>query len=128
MSILELLVYEVHTIPGYFYVITKLASLALDLDAIMQELFEIRTVKNTVICRLRVVDDEFMLCSRSFASGSFGLEKFAGVSLLRRELSKAVPGTNHVDERGGWLSRKGNELCTVQFRAIFPRQIWEYSV
>jgi len=35
----------------YFYVVAELASFALDLDAVVQELFEIRTVKDTVIGR-----------------------------------------------------------------------------
>jgi len=38
-------------ITGYFDVVAELASFALDLNAVVQELFEIRTVEDTVIGR-----------------------------------------------------------------------------
>jgi len=59
-------------ITSNFDVVAELASLAIDLDAVVQELFEIRTIEDTVTGRLREVDDEFMLRSRSFSGGGLG--------------------------------------------------------
>lgn len=64
---------EALTITSNFDVVAELASLAIDLDAVVQKLFEIRTVEDTVVRRLRVVDDEFMLGSRRFSSCGLGL-------------------------------------------------------
>jgi hypothetical protein len=47
-------------------------------------------------------------------------KQIIGVSLLRRELSKAVPSTNHLDERRGssleGCRESGKLRSTVQFR------------
>jgi hypothetical protein len=40
------------TIASYFDVVSKLAGFAIDLDAVVQELFEIGTVKDTITSRL----------------------------------------------------------------------------
>lgn len=86
-------------------IVTKLTSLAFNLDAVVQVLLESSTIKDTVSRWTRVVDDKFVLCSSSFSGGGLGLEKHRhkenkekpSVSLLRRGLSKAVLGTNHLD-------------------------------
>jgi len=62
-------------IASYFDVVSKLAGFAIDLDAVVQELFEIGTVKDTITGRLWVIDDEFMLGSSGFSSGGLGLQK-----------------------------------------------------
>jgi len=71
---------------------TKLASLALHLDAIVEELLKVGTVEYTVRSGLGVVDHEFVLGSNSFCSGLWLRGRKPGISLLRRKLSKAVPG------------------------------------
>jgi len=63
------------TITSNFDVIAELASLALNLDAVVQKLFEIRTIKNTVVSWLRVIDYKFMLGSSCFSSRGLRLEK-----------------------------------------------------
>lgn len=55
-------------------IVAKLASLALDLDAIVQVLLKSSTVKDTISRGARVVNDEFVLRSRSFSGGGFDLE------------------------------------------------------
>ena len=52
--------------------VTQVADAALDLDAVVEELFEGRAVKDTVRCRAGVVDDELVLSS-SFTSSGLGL-------------------------------------------------------
>ena len=92
------------------HALAELTSLAIDLDTVVQELLEGRAVKDTVARRTRVVDDELVLSSSRFSGSGFGLEeqeetKYTMISLLRRELSKAVLGvTNHLD--GGGRGRR----------------------
>ena len=52
-----------HTIPVDLDVVTELTSLAIDLDAVVEELLERRTVEDTIACGTRVVDDELVLSS-----------------------------------------------------------------
>lgn len=66
----------------------------------MQEFLKIRAIEDTVSRRTREVDDKLMFGGGTFSrSGLGGLskEKCRGVSLLRRKLSKAVPGTDHLE-------------------------------
>lgn len=70
------------------------------LDAIVKELFKVCAIEDAICCRLRVVDNEFVLgdgvlAGRGLRLGMIG--KWRGVSLLRRALSKATLGTDH-----GW--------------------------
>ena len=70
-------------------ILTKLTSLALDLDTVVQELLECRTVKDTVTRGTGVVNDELVLSSSSLSGGGLGLhreeeEEKPSVSLLRR--------------------------------------------
>ena len=50
-------------------VVTELASLALDLDAVVQELLKGRAVEDTVASGTGVVDDELVLSSTRLGSG-----------------------------------------------------------
>ena len=61
------------TIAGDLDVVTELAGLALDLDAVVEELLERRAVEDTVTRGARVVDDELVLSSSSLSSGGLGL-------------------------------------------------------
>jgi len=69
----------------------------------VQVLLEGRTIKDTVAGWLGVINDELVLSSSGFSGSGLGLrdtgrrKKKPSVSLLRRELSKAVPGTNHLE-------------------------------
>ena len=49
------------TLAGDLHVLTELAGLALDLDTVMEVLLKGSTVKDTVACWARVVDDELVL-------------------------------------------------------------------
>ena len=53
--------------------VTELAGLALDLDAVVEELLEGRAVKDTVARGAGVVDDELVLSSSSLSGGGLGL-------------------------------------------------------
>ena len=53
--------------------VTELAGLALDLNTVMEVLFESGTIEDTVAGRARVVDNELVLSSSSLSSGGFGL-------------------------------------------------------
>ena len=64
----------IRTIPVDLHTVTKLASLAIDLDTVVQELLERRTVKDTVARRAGVVNDKLVLSSRGFSGGGLGLE------------------------------------------------------
>ena len=80
------------TLAGDLHVLAELAGLALDLDAVVQELFEGRAIKDTVRGRAGVVNDELVLGSSRLSGGGLGLhfkenrEKKGkpSVSLLRR--------------------------------------------
>ena len=63
----------VRTIPVDLDVITELASLTIDLNAVVEELLERRAVEYTVTRGARVVDDELVLSSSSLSSGGLGL-------------------------------------------------------
>ena len=70
-------------------VVTELTSLAIDLDAVVQELLERRTVKDTIARRTGVVDDKLVLSTSRFSSSGLGLNRQRKrgkprVSLLRR--------------------------------------------
>ena len=72
------------TIPVNLDALAKLTSLAVDLDTVVQELLEPRTVKDTVTGGTGVVNDELVLSSRSF-SGS-------GLGLREKESRREIPG------------------------------------
>jgi len=76
------------TVTGDLHILAELAGLTLDLDAVMEELFESGTVENTVCSGFRVVDDELVLDSGRFGGGGLRLDKRNGVSLLRRDSAK----------------------------------------
>ena len=56
-------------------------SLALNLDAVVEKLFKVGAVEDTVSGGARVVDGEFVFRGRSLCGGGL---KHEGVSLLRR--------------------------------------------
>ena len=62
-----------HTVAGDLDVVTELTSLALDLDAVVEELLEGRAVKDTIASGLGVVNDELVLSSSSLSGGGLGL-------------------------------------------------------
>ena len=62
-----------HTIAVDLDVLTELARLAIDLDTVVEELLERRTVKDTVTRGTGVVNDELMFGS-SGLGGSLGLQ------------------------------------------------------
>jgi hypothetical protein len=64
-----------HTIPNNLDVLAQLARLAFDLNAVVEEFFEISAVKNAISSRFRVVDDEFVLGGSTFGGGSFRLDR-----------------------------------------------------
>jgi len=75
------------SIANNFDVLSKLASLTIDFDSIVQELLKVCAVKNTICSRLGVVDNEFVLGGRCLVAGR-GLgglhrKKRVGLSLLR---------------------------------------------
>ena len=51
------------TVPRDLHALPELTSLAIDLDAVVEELFELGTVEDTVVGGLRVVDGELVLGS-----------------------------------------------------------------
>ena len=61
------------TIADDLDVFTELASLALDLDTVVQEFFKVCAIENAVGSGLRVVNDKLVLGS-DFSRGDFGLE------------------------------------------------------
>ena len=61
--------YRGHTIPEDLDVVAERTSLAIDLDAVVQDLLERRAVEDTVVRRTGVVNDELVLSS-SLSSGS----------------------------------------------------------
>jgi hypothetical protein len=61
------------TIADNLDIFAKLADLALDLDAVVQKLFKVCAVEDTVRSGLRVVDDELVLGGGLLGGGS-GLE------------------------------------------------------
>ena len=54
-------------------VVTELTSLSIDLDTVVQELLERRSVKDTVTSGTGVVNDKLVLSSRGFSSSGLGL-------------------------------------------------------
>ena len=69
--------------------VTELAGLALDLNTVMEVLFESGTVEDTVAGRARVVDNELVLSSSRLSGGGLGLRETEKrgkprISLLRR--------------------------------------------
>lgn len=83
---------SVRTVPGNFDVVTKLASLTIDLDTVVEELLKGSTVEEAIAGGFRVVDDELMLSSRDFGSSGLDLhsrknhkeKRNTQISLLRR--------------------------------------------
>lgn len=69
------------TFARYLDIVAKLAGLSLELDAIVEKLFKVGAVKDTVSGGTRVVDDEFVFGRRSLCGGGLN---YQGVSLLRR--------------------------------------------
>ena len=64
---------RLRTIAVNFDIVTKLTSLGLDLDAIVQEFLKRSTVEETIARRARVVNDKLVLRSRNFGGSGFGL-------------------------------------------------------
>lgn len=77
------------TIARYLDIVAELAGLTVELCAVMEKLFKVGAVEDPVSDRTRVVDDEFVFRRRGLWGGRLNHQ---GVSLLRRELSKALPG------------------------------------
>ena len=63
---------RIRTLTGDLHVLSELACLAIDLNAVVKVLFEGRAVKDTVASRARVVNDELVLSS-GLGSGDLGL-------------------------------------------------------
>ena len=104
----------------------ELAGLAIDLDTVVQELLESRTVEDTVASRLGVVDDELVLSSSRLSGGGLGLhgekrQRENPVSLLRRGLSKAVGATDHLEGGRGGTSGLGESERLLRTSKTFPR-------
>ena len=74
--------------------VTELTGLAIDLDAVVEELLEVRAVKDTVASRARVVDDELVLSSSRLSGGGLGLHK------EEREKTQCKP-TEKVTQQSG---------------------------
>jgi len=66
--------FVVGAVPLDLHIFTKLASLSVDLYAIVQELFEVGTIEDLVSSRFGIVDNEFVLSS-NFSGSSFGLQE-----------------------------------------------------
>lgn len=64
-----------HTFTGDFDAVPKLAGLAIYLDAVVEKLLEVCTIKDAVGSWLGVVDNKLVLDSGSFGSSGLGLEK-----------------------------------------------------
>lgn len=64
---------------------TELTGLAIDLDAVVQELLERRTVKDTIARGTGVVDDKLVLSSSRFSGSGLGLDR-------QRERGEEIPG------------------------------------
>lgn len=60
------------TIADDLDVFAELTSLAIDLDAVVEEFFEVGTVEDTVGSGLRVVDDKLVLGRGGLGGGGFG--------------------------------------------------------
>ena len=60
------------TITSNLDVLAQVARLAIDLDAVVQVLLERRAVKDAIARRLRVVDDELVLCGGGLTGGGLG--------------------------------------------------------
>jgi len=54
-----------HTVPRDFNIVAKLSCFAIYLDAIVKEFFKVCTIKDPIGCRLRVVNNEPVLCNGS---------------------------------------------------------------
>ena len=69
------------TIAYYLDVVAKLTGFTVELDAIMEKLFKVSTVKDTVSGGAGIVDDEFVFRGGCLWSGGL---KHQDMSLLRR--------------------------------------------
>lgn len=69
------------TIACYLDIVAQLPSLALNLDAVVEKLFKVGAVEDTVSGGARVVDDEFVFRRGGLWDGRLNHQ---GVSLLRR--------------------------------------------
>ncbi len=99
-----------HTIPSDFDGFTKLASLAFDFDAVVEELLEVSTIEDTVASGLRVVDDKLVL-GGDFSGGGFGLyarqKKGDRCEPTEKITQQSSAGTDHL-EGGGSLEAFGD--------------------
>jgi hypothetical protein len=90
-----------HTIPNDLDIFTELTSLAIDLDTVVQELFEVGPIEHTVACWARVVDHKFVLDGRGFSTSSFRLFKEQRKSATRQPTEKVTQqsdaGTDHLE-------------------------------
>ena len=79
----------------------KVSSFAIDFHFVVQELLKVTPVKDTIVCGLREVDVELVLHSSRLRRRLRLNKTQCVVSLLRRDLSKAVPKhTDHLDGFG----------------------------
>lgn len=89
-----------HTITGDFDGFAELASLALDLYAVVEELLEISTIEDTVASGLRVVDDKLVL-GGDFGGGGFGLytrqNKGGRGEPTEKITQQSSAGTDHLE-------------------------------
>lgn len=69
------------TVASYLDIVAKLPRFTLNFDAIVEELFKVGAVEDTVSGGTRVVDDEFVSRRCGLRGGRL---KHQGVSLLRR--------------------------------------------
>ena len=103
---------EGHTLTSDLDVVAELTRLVLDLDAVVQVLFEGRTVEDAIARGLRVVDDVFVLSSSSFSGRGLGLRRKRRKETQHEPTEKGTQqsgtGTNHLDGSDG-ERRKGRE-------------------
>lgn len=81
ISWIVIVCHERLTIARYLDIVAKLSRLTVDLGAVVEELFKVSAVEDTVCGGPRVVDDEFVFRRRGLCGGGL---KHQGVSLLRR--------------------------------------------
>ena len=72
---------ECSTIAGNLDIVAKLTSLSVKLGAVVEKLFKVGAIKDTVSSRTGVVNNEFVFRRRGLRGSGL---KHQGVSLLRR--------------------------------------------